>query len=603
MSNDEHTPGRLAGKGIRRGPDVPFRLDGREIPAFAGESVAACLLAEGQRTLRRTARKGELRGIYCGIGLCHDCAVEVDGRPGVRTCMMPVAPGSFSVAEGLVTEGGEQKCAAVRPVDHEMTRDAIVIGGGPAGMAAAVELAAARLTVTLLDERPQLGGQVYRRPPAQFSVTQPDRQGKHYNDGARLIAEAGASQAEILTGHTAWGVWREDGGFRVAAAGPEGGKLSLRAPRLIVASGAYDRPFPFPGWTLPGVMTAGGAQQLAKAQRIAPGARVVVAGSGPLIPFFAVELHKLGVNVVAVAEACQRPGALTAARFAWDSLAGGARHLLMDGLGYLSYLRRHRIPMHWGTAIAEARGDEVLREVVLRRVDAEWNPLPGSERAIEADCVCVNYGFKPSTEIAALMGCEFDLDEQLGGRIPRRSPAMETSVPGLFAAGDGAGIGGSVLARLEGRIAGMAAAMDAGADDRGRLKAAIAGCQRDVRRFRRFKSGLDAVYRMGPGIRRWWTPETTLCRCEEVTYREVMETAARVGDPNLVKVMTRAGMGRCQGRYCHDNLLNVIGSGCGAETRGLTPRLPLKPVPLGVIADESIPPRRNVPHGKLRVES
>lgn len=466
-------------------------------------------------------------------------------------------------------------------------------------MAAASELARQGLAVILVEERPQLGGQVYRRPPPEFSVAAPSVQGKHFKDGAKLIAETLASSAEILVGHTAWGIWKDDDAFRVAVAGSNGHNATYHAPQLIVASGAYDRPFPFPGWTLPGVMTAGGAQQLAKAQRVAPGKRVVIAGSGPLIPFFAVELHKLGVNIVAVAEAAPRPGLRAAGRFVLGALAGGAAGLLLEGAGYLSYLRRHGIPIHWGTAIAEARGEKVVDEVVLRSVDDAWRPVPNSEFVVEADCLCVNYGFMPSTEVAALLGCEFENNEQLGGRIPTRTPYMETSIPGLYAAGDGAGIGGSVLARLEGRIAGLAAVLRAGKGSRA-VKSQVAAHVRAAKRFRRFKAALDVLYRMGPGIRSWWSGETTLCRCEEVSYGEVLEIAQTVSDPNLVKVLTRAGMGRCQGRYCHDNLMHVLSPAGQSSSVRLTPRLPVKPVPLSAIANEAVSPRRNVPHGKQR---
>lgn len=604
MDDAEQQAGRLAGHGFVRGRATSLTSEGSAVPAFEGESVAASLLASGQRELRRTAKRGEPRGIYCGIGLCHDCAVEVDGRPGVRTCMTAVADGDFTVAGGLL-----HRAHALRPIEkippsrRELKRDVVIIGGGPAGMAAAAELGRAGLAVSLIDERPLLGGQVYRRPPSEFSIADPSRQGKHFHDGARLIAEAQTSGAQLLSGHTAWGIWRQDDGFRVAASGSDGGGVSLVAPQLIVAAGGYDRPYPFPGWTLPGVMTAGGAQQLAKAQRIAPGQRVVIAGSGPLIPFFAVELHKLGVNVVAVAEASRRPGPVAAARFAWGGLTGGAHRLVLEGAGYLAYLRRHGIPMMWGTAIAEARGEDCVREVVLRKVDGDWNAIAGTEQSIEADCVCVNYGFKPSVEAAALLECDFEMNNQLGGMIPVRTSETETTVPGLFCPGDGAGIGGSVLAQLEGRIAGLAAAMRAGAGDKSRLAAAQKSFQKKARRFRRFKRALDNLYRVGPGIRQWWTPETILCRCEEVTFREVGEAAREVRDVNLVKVTTRAGMGRCQGRYCHESLSGVAAAAGACETSRLTPRLPIKPVSLGTIADEAAPARRNVPHGKPAVLS
>src|SRR5215207_7162726 len=253
------------------------------------------------------------------------------------------------------------------------SRELVIIGGGPAGMAAALEARRAGVQVTLIEERPSLGGQIYKQPPAAFTVRRPEVLGKEYLAGRRLVDLTLRSGAEVLTGHVVWNVWGR-GPFDVAAYQHGSRAVTLRTEHLILATGAYDRPVPFPGWTLPGVLTAGGAQSMVKIQQIYPGHRILMAGSGPLILAFSAQLHRLGANVVAVLEAAPRPGPSAALSLLRAALDGNLR-LLRDGVGYLAYLRRHGVPFLYGQAIARAEGDGQVERAVAVRVDREWRPI------------------------------------------------------------------------------------------------------------------------------------------------------------------------------------------------------------------------------------
>ena len=188
--------------------------------------------------------------------------------------------------------------------------DLLIVGGGPAGLAAAIEAGRSGLDAVLIEERPTLGGQIYKQFARGFTVTEPRKLGKHYAQGAQLIAEAQRSRIEFLVDTVVWGVWGKS--VAVYQDGVEAGTFD--ADQVILATGAYDRPTVFPGWTLPGVISAGGAQSLVKTQKVVPGERILMAGSGPLILAFSAQLHQLGANVVGVLEAAPPPGVGAMAR-------------------------------------------------------------------------------------------------------------------------------------------------------------------------------------------------------------------------------------------------------------------------------------------------
>jgi len=472
----------------------------------------------------------------------------------------------------------------------------VIVGGGPAGMAAALEARRAGVQVTLIDERSALGGQIYKQPPAAFTVHRPGALGKEYVAGRSLVERTLNSGAEVLTGHAVWNVSGrrpfDVAAYRQETGSVKGGARTIRAEHLILATGAYDRPVPFPGWTLPGVLTAGGAQSLVKIQQVLPGDRILMAGSGPLILAFSVQLHRLGANVVGVLEAAPRPGPTTAGRLLRGALAGSLP-LLREGIGYLAYLRRHGIPLLYGHAIVRVEGTAEVTSAVAVRVDRDWRPIAGTERRFDVDTVCIGYGFLPSLEIPRLLGCALRYEENQGGHFPVRDPDMQSSVPGLYIVGDGAGVAGSAVAIEEGRISGIVAARRLGRLDAATAEERLRPRRRRLAQLERFRVALDETYRIGPGIYEWATDDTIVCRCEEVTVGEVRRQI-RPGsrDPNAVKSLTRIGMGLCQGHNCSQQVSAMFAQATGrpmVELPPLSPRPPVRPVPIGLIADTSVP--------------
>jgi len=463
--------------------------------------------------------------------------------------------------------------------------DVLVIGGGPAGLAAGVEAAEAGLSVAVVDERPTFGGQIFKQPGPGFHVTSPGALGRDFVRGRALIAAAESCGAELLPRTSAVAIH----GTGVVLAEDGEHARAVEARRIVLAPGAHDRPVVFPGWTLPGVVTAGGAQTLVKTQRVLPGRKIVFAGSGPLALAFPAQLHGYGANVMLVLEAGPAPGVRDVLRLL--RAARGNVQLLREAVAYRSRLLRERVPLRYRRIVVRAEGEGRVERVVHAAADADWRPVAGTEEAVGADTLCVGYGFFPSVELLRLAGCAFAYDEDLGGPVVIRDEWLRTSVDGISAAGDGTGVQGSYVAADEGRLAALGAALDLGALPARDAAERAAAIRTRLARKEVFRKALRRLHTVGPGIYELATADTVVCRCEELTARELEGAIATSADLNTVKGLTRVSMGLCQGRNCQRHVAAAIARRHGGAVGDLpvaTPRAPLRPVPIGAVADASI---------------
>ena len=471
------------------------------------------------------------------------------------------------------------------PGADSTTYDLLVVGGGPAGISAARAARRAGLSVVLVDERPSLGGQIFKQPGPGFSVPDPAGLDRQARAGRSLIASLDGLGVDVRL-RTA--VVAVEGRETVLVADGQRAAAVVTA-RTVVATGAHDRPVVFPGWTLPGVMTAGGLQTLAKTQRVLPGRRMVFAGSGPVALAFPAQLAHYGAVVVEALEAgpAPRPGDIA-------RLLGAARgntDLLRDAARYRTMLLRHRVPVRYGRIVVRAEGDGRVEQVVHAAVDADWRVIPGTERSVDADVLCLGYGFVPSLELMRLLGCVFDHDENLGGAVVRRDRWLRTTVDGIYAAGDGTGVEGSYVAIDEGTIAGVAAALDAGRLDDARADELVGEARTRLRRRRSLIAATRRLYRVGPGVYELATDDTVVCRCETVRQGTLIAAVDSTDDINVVKAYTRAGMGPCQGKNCQRHIAALIAARHRrpmADVPLATARMPLRPVPIGQLADPGI---------------
>ena len=455
--------------------------------------------------------------------------------------------------------------------------EVVIVGAGPAGSAAALVAAEHGLDVTLVDEHPAPGGQIYRA--AVIPGLHPTAE-THRGDLLREQLARESDRVRILSGHVAWGVF---GGRRLAVTGPDGWQL-IEAGQLVLAPGAYEYVPPFPGWTLPGVMTPGAAQLLVKSQGVVPAGRVLVAGTGPFLLVVALGLHEAGVEVVGVCEAVRRRDVLWKLPGLFADLG-----MLRQGREYLGRLKRAGIPLWTGRLVTAAVGDLQLQQVELAACNGGWIPDRARRQTLDVDMLCVGYGFVPRTGLAQLAGCELAYRDEIGGWVPRVDEWGGTSVEGVWSAGDGAGVAGAIVAELEGQLAGLGLAHRAGAIDLARRDSLAAPLHRRAARLARFRRALDRLSRVRPGLSELAGDETVVCRCEELLRREIDEAVA-AGNRTLrsLKVATRVGMGPCQGAMCWPALardLTTRHAIDATESGPLSVRPPLVPVTLGTLAE------------------
>ncbi|MEZ5860402.1 MAG: FAD-dependent oxidoreductase [Geminicoccaceae bacterium] len=566
---------------------LAFTFDGETVPARPGDTVASAMAAAGRMALRRTGRddasNDARRGLWCGMGACFDCAVTIDGRIGERACLAKVAGGEV-VRSAMPAGTTLDPLAPLAPPPEgaslpERHCDILVIGAGPAGLAAAFAARRLGASVLVLDERAASGGQYYKQPATPGAVPV-DRQGR---DGAALIRSAVEAGVEIVQNAQVWGAFAADDVLALVA----GRAVRFRPQRLILATGAYERPAPIPGWTLPGVMTTGAAQTLERAHGVAPGRRVVVGGNGPLNFQLASALTRMGVAVAALAEAAPRPGAgalaplLQALRLAPD--------LMAEGLRYRWQLWRRGVPLHWSTAAVAARGDGRVEEVDLAPLDASGRGRPEATLTIACDTLCLGHGFIASTEIARALGCAMRLDDRhLGTTSVVTDETGLSSIAGVYAVGDGAVVAGARVALERGRLAGDAAARSLGlgaalADD-------LAPARRRLARATGFQQALWTLF-SAPPVRLDLVPDATiLCRCEGLDFGRVRaEIAAGWDTAATLKRRLRLGMGSCQGRNCTATAARLLAEATGRARHveeGFAPRLPVKPFPAAALALE-----------------
>ncbi|MFD1883042.1 NAD(P)/FAD-dependent oxidoreductase [Paracoccus pacificus] len=442
-----------------------------------------------------------------------------------------------------------------------MTRraDVVVIGAGPAGLAAATEAARAGLSVVLLDEQPAPGGQIYRgietAPASRVEILGPD-----YAEGGKLVREFRASGAEYLPGALVWNI----GTDRVIDYSQNGASQQIRAGAIISATGALERPMPIPGWTLPGVTTVGALQILLKSAGVVHEDAVLV-GAGPLLWLLAAQMVDAGCPPRAIVENLPR-GRMTAAAphllRAWR-----ARHYLTKGLSLIRKVKRAGVPLHRGATDLAVEGEGAARALSFTAGDRP--------QRIESGNIALHQGVVPNQQITRLMRADHVWDKNQQCFRPVTDDNGQTSVAGLYVAGDGAGIGGAKAAAIQGRLAALAIA--------GGSSARIAQLRSDLAGDTAIRPFLETFYAPAPQILRP-ADATIVCRCEEVTAGTIRDTV-RLGapGPNQIKSMLRTGMGPCQGRVCGLAVTGIIAAEKGEDPQ-LTDyyriRPPLKPIPL-----------------------
>jgi NADPH-dependent 2,4-dienoyl-CoA reductase/sulfur reductase-like enzyme len=452
--------------------------------------------------------------------------------------------------------------------------DVVVVGAGAAGMAGAVALAGLGLEVVLLDEQGSPGGQIYRGITLA-PLSRRDLLGPDYAHGNVLAQALAASSVRYEKGAAVWQVTRDHQVSYLR----DGRLHTLQAKAVLLATGAMERPFPIPGWTLPGVMSAGAAQILLKSAGLAPSEPVVLAGCGPLLYLLGWQYLRAGVPIKALVDTTRPEDYWRARRHLFAALR--AWPYLRKGLELMRSLRSARIPHYTAAEHLAVEGDEAATALTFT--------VAGKAQRIDSRCVLLHQGVVPNIQFSQSLRARHYWDADQLCFSPVVDAWGELDVPGIFAAGDGAGIGGAQAAALQGELAGLGIAQRLGAIEPGQRDPRAATLRERLALNLRIRPFLDALYQPREE-NRIPADNVMVCRCEEVTAGDLRKfVALGCAGPNQAKSFGRCGMGPCQGRMCGLTVTEVI-----AQARGVTAeevgyyriRPPIKPITLGELAGE-----------------
>lgn len=480
---------------------VSLLVDGRPVDVPIGCMVSAAVFESGAKGFRRSIT-GELRAPLCGMGTCFECRVTIDGEGHVRSCQTPCRAG-MSVRTDEQPEPITDTLPIASPNLRSLARecDVLIIGAGPAGLAAAYRSVESGATVIMLDDNERAGGQIWR---AEQNFSRP------------LAAAEWLQRLEQTPAQFVHGARVFDISAKRVSAETESGVIEIAFQSLIVASGARERFLPFPGWSMANVCGAGGLQALVKSGLAIQGKRVVVAGTGPLLLAVADFLRKRGAVIPLIAEQASMS---RLARFAFGLISTPGK--LAEALAMRRRLHSVRLMTSCWPICVE--GHEKLERVILRQ----------GQRTLSVDCDFLACGFHlvPNVEVAALAGCV------LKNGAVEVDEFQETSVSGIFCAGEATGIGGLELSLLEGEIAGYAAT--------GRMQLTRKHFyKRD--RLRGFAERLNRTFSLRDELKLLPHEDTLVCRCEDVSWGSINKHDSF----RAAKLHTRCGMGPCQGRVC-----------------------------------------------------
>jgi NADPH-dependent 2,4-dienoyl-CoA reductase/sulfur reductase-like enzyme len=454
--------------------------------------------------------------------------------------------------------------------------DLAIIGAGPAGIAAATRASQLGLSVLVLDEQPAPGGQIWRSAEARKNSHIAEILGAEYRKGVNHISEFRRCGVTYEPGSR---VWQIEPGWTIFAS-KDGFAQSFSANRVLVATGAQERPVPFPGWTTPGVMTVGAAQIALKSSGEIPDAPVWIAGSGPLPLLYIAQLLRAGGAVAGWLDTTP-PGALRRAAPHFAQALRGWKELA-KGVKWMSELRRAQVRVEKAVAALRAipGTDGTLAHI-------EYSTNRGATHRLPARLLLVHEGVVPSIHVTQVLGCKHRWHPTQRCLVPETDEWGRTSTPGIYVAGDGDGIGGATAASTKGELAAIGIAMDLERITRTDALSMVTPLRARLQKQLATRALLESLYEPRQEVT---SPDddTIVCRCEELSAGEI-RAAALTGtpSPDRIKSVTRAGMGPCQGRQCGYTISHIIASAQQkpvSEIGFYRVRPPLKPLTLGELA-------------------
>ena len=431
---------------FERGEQVKFLFEGNPVTAYQGETVAMALYRNGIDVFSESTKLHRPRGMFCAIGKCSSCMMRVNGVPNVRTCILPVREGMTVERQRGVGEKPSEAVKFPPPVTKE--EEVTIIGSGPAGLSAAITLAENGIAPLIIEQNPRLGGQLIKQTH-KFFGSEHENAGKRGIDiASEMIKSVKQSGVELYLNSTAFGFYEGE----TLGVFAENQLVKIRSKYFIFATGAAEKMIPFEGNDLPGVFGAGAVQTMMNVYGIKPGESVLMVGAGNVGLIVSYQMLQAGINVKAVIEAAPEIG------------------------GYFVHaakIRRFGVPIYTSTTVKKAIGEKRVEKAVIVSLNEKFEEIPGTERVLDVDTVCLATGLIPSVNLLAQSGVRMKYVPALGGYVPLRNKHLKTSLPNVYVAGDITGIEEASTAILEGEIAAYSILSDTGKNVEEKLSNAI----------------------------------------------------------------------------------------------------------------------------------
>jgi sarcosine oxidase subunit alpha len=431
---------------FKKRKELPFYFQKKKIIGEEGDTIASALHAAGVKTLTTSLKYESPRGFFCGIGKCSSCLMRVNGVPNVRTCIAPLK-------EGIIVEM-QDKLAMLPDAEFfgepkkTLNVDVLVVGAGPAGLCAALESAKQGASVLIIDENQCVGGQLIKQTH-KFFGSKHERAGTRGIDIAKELENdvlnlQREGKIQVMTDATVIGYYESEKKHRfgvVERCEYQSTLYDVRCDAVILACGAMENMLLFPGNDLPGVYGAGAVQTLMNVYGVKPGERVLMVGAGNVGLIVSYQLLQAGIAVDRVVEAAPVIGGYNV---------------------HAAKLQRCGVPIQTSHSIKEVCGEKKVEGAVVVRFDENWKTINNSEEYIKCDTICLAVGLTPSTRLLSQIGVQLEFIPEAGGYVALHDETMETSVKGVYVAGDASGIEEASTAMIEGKIAGLAAAVQLG---------------------------------------------------------------------------------------------------------------------------------------------
>ena len=544
---------------------IKFQFENIVYSANSGDSIASALISNKIFEINNNGLSK--RGIFCGMGVCHECLVEVNGENNVRACMRKLDNNAiiFKQKQIKITKFKNDSSYQKKGCES-FSSDLLIIGGGIGGLSAALAASNCGVNTILIDDREKLGGQFCKQPIIGENATSDDQ----VILGKKLINKVINNGVKVFTNSSVFAIFEN----KEILAIKDNELITFRPKKIIFSTGAYERGYPVKGWTLPGVMTTGAMQGLLKGYNVLAGKKILMCGNGPFILHVAKELKKGGAIIIAISEKSSKPNIFDY-KIMFQLLLNSFK-LFLKGIRYLLFLKLNGIPIYYNHEISSIEQNaNGLTATIMNTGGID-------HKSFEVDCICLGYGFNSSNNMLRYLNCRHDYNSELNCLVTFRYDDLQTTVKDIYAIGDCVKISGAQVAELEGNISGYNVAESLGYKIVPEYLKEKNLCKIKLQKLEKFQNNLWKLYKSNNYNLANLNKEIEICRCEGIKY-STLNNALENGFTSMseLKLKTRVGMGPCQGRYCGQIVLDILKHNCGVQIKEsdfFTSRIPFIPL-------------------------